>query len=307
MDIEIQSLCAADIPQAMDLKNALGWNQTPEDWRRFLQLSPLGSFKAMRGGQMVGTAVAHVFDRVCWIGMVIVREGCRQQGVGRLMMKRCLEFSAEQGCSLVVLNATREAVGLYGSLGFRPEFLIGTARGTIANGGQFAPGQPTRGEFTPGADSPATKTYQIRRIEGGDLDAIVSLDAEAQGAEREALLMRLVEQYPGSGFVCLGPDCRLEGFALHRPGVHSIQIGPLIARGHIQAESLLRAVCSDLLASGGATGITLTVSLNNTGMRHMLNRWGLSAEPRLTRMSRGWKRLQAREEMIYAFSGPEKG
>ena len=38
MNIEIQPLREEDIPRAMELKNALGWNQTPEDWRRFLQL-----------------------------------------------------------------------------------------------------------------------------------------------------------------------------------------------------------------------------------------------------------------------------
>ena len=31
MSIEIQPLREADIPLAMELKNALGWNQTPED------------------------------------------------------------------------------------------------------------------------------------------------------------------------------------------------------------------------------------------------------------------------------------
>ncbi len=88
MDIEIRALTETDIPQAMELKNFLGWNQTPEDWRRFLSLSPEGSFKALRGQELVGTAIAQTFDKVCWIGMVIVKEGCRHQGVGREMMKR---------------------------------------------------------------------------------------------------------------------------------------------------------------------------------------------------------------------------
>ena len=297
MDIQILPLYEADIPRAMELKNALGWNQTPEDGRRFLQLSPKGSFKAMRGGRMVGTAIAQVFDRVCWIGMVMVAEGCRHQGVGRLMMNRCLAFSGEKDCSLVVLDATREAVGLYGSLGFRPEFLVGTARGTIQEQCKRTPGQRT----------PAEQGYRVRAVETRDLEAIVSLEATAQGAVREALLMRLLEQYPDRGFVCMGAGRRLEGFVLYRPGFHSIQIGPLIARGPEQAERLLQAVWTDLSASAGSVEITLTVALNNTGMRRILNRRGLSAEPRLTRMSRGRMRLQAREDMIYAFSGPEKG
>jgi predicted N-acetyltransferase YhbS len=115
VDIEIRLLTETDIPQAMKLKNTLGWNQTPEDWRRFLFLSPEGSFKAMRGQELVGTALAFVFDKVCWIGMVIVMEGCRHQGVGRQMMKRCLEHSVRTGCNLIVLDATRDGVSLSSS------------------------------------------------------------------------------------------------------------------------------------------------------------------------------------------------
>jgi GNAT superfamily N-acetyltransferase len=292
MNIEIQSLTAEDIPRAMELKNALGWNQTPEDWRRFLLLSPEGSFKALRGEELVATAIAYIFDRVCWLGMVIVKEGCRHQGVGRQIMSRCLQHCAEKDCNLIVLDATREGVSLYGHLGFRPEFLVGTARGRVVSRNIEAGNRAG---------------LVLRRIGLQDLDALVSLEACAMGAVREALLYHLVKQNPGRGFVCHRGDGQLAGFVLHRPGFHSHQVGPMIAQDEQTAEYLLSAAFSDLSPAGGEASVALTIPMNNPGMQQLLRDRGLRAEPRLTRMTRGRKRLHAREDMVYALSGPEKG
>jgi predicted N-acetyltransferase YhbS len=292
VDIEIRTLTETDIPQAMELKNSLGWNQTPEDWQRFLSLSPEGSFKALRGQELVGTAIAHAFDRVCWIGMVIVKEGCRHQGVGREMMKRCLEYSAKTGCNLIVLDATRDGVSLYGRLGFRPEFLVGTARGKVSRKAGQTDIHPD---------------FNIRRIEVKDLDQIVSLEACALGAVREALLYQLVRQNPGRGFVCYNSEGNLEGFVLHRPGFNAHQVGPMIARSDEVAGLLVQAAFADLELTRGEAAVILTVPMNQAGMQKIIRTWGLKVEPRLTRMFRGRKRLHAREDMVYALSGPEKG
>jgi predicted N-acetyltransferase YhbS len=295
MDIEIGLLTEEDIPQAMELKNALGWNQTPEDWRRFLMLSPRGCFKATRAGQLVATANAYVFDRVCWIGMMIVRLDCRHHGVGRRMMRRCLEYSAQEGSTLVVLDATRDGVALYGSLGFRPDFLVGTARGRISERSLSA--EPAAG----------IGGWAIRRVTARDLEAVVSLDAGALGAVREALLHYLIREHPGRGFVCHDEGGRLHGFVLYRRGFHSVQVGPVIARDDECARMLLRAAFSDLVAGGMETPVVLTVPMNNAGTQSIIRRWGLAVDLRLTRMYRGQKRLHAREDMVYALSGPEKG
>ena len=293
MDIAIQSLREVDIPRAMELKNALGWNQTPEDWRRFLRLSPEGSFKAVRGEQLVATAIAYVFDRVCWIGMVIVAEECRHQGVGRLIMNRCMQYGDERKCSLIVLDATREGVSLYGRLGFRPEFLVGTAQGRISE--QIL------------AQLGAPGYLEVRRVRHRDLEAIVTLEAEGHGAVREALLVHLVKEHPGRGFVGFAPEGELQGFVLYRRGYHSVQVGPMIARDDETAAALLRSVFSDLISAGDEAAVILTVPMNNPGILKLIRSCGLSVDPRLTRMTRGHRRLHAREDLVYALSGPEKG
>ncbi|MBN2552955.1 MAG: GNAT family N-acetyltransferase [Spirochaetales bacterium] len=293
MDIEICPLRESDIPEAMELKNALGWNQIPGDWRRFLLLSPEGCFKALMAGQMVATAVASVFDRVCWVGMVIVKEVCRHQGVGRQIVTRCLEFSRAKNCDLVALDATREGVSLYGDLGFRPESLVASARARLS--AQIVDEQPGR------------IALQVRRIDEKDLEAAVSLEARATGAVREALLRQLLGENPGRGFVCHDRKGGLKGFVLHRPGFHSHQVGPLIAENDDTAERLLQAALCELTRAGGEVPVIMTVPMNNRGIQRMIRGRGFSVDPRLTRMTRGRRRLHAREELVYAFSGPEMG
>ena len=64
---------------------------------------------------------------------------------------------------------------------------------------------------------------------------------------------------------------------------------------------------SELLAAGEQFPAVLTVPVYNAGMQTLLRDYGMHVEPRLTRMTRGRKRLHAREDLVYALSGPEKG
>jgi len=84
-------------------------------------------------------------------------------------------------------------------------------------------------------------------------------------------------------------------------------VGPMIARNDEVAELLIRTAFADLEPGDGEVSVALTLPMNQPGTQKILRTWGLTVEPRLTRMFRGRKRLQAREDMVYALSGPEKG
>ena len=311
----ITALTVEDIPAAMALKNELGWNQTEEDWARYLRLTPEGTFKLSIGGELVGTALAFVFDDVCWVGMLIVRQAYRGQGHGNMLMQRCLEHAAARRCTLVQLDATSDGVSLYARLGFKPEYLVGTCGGRIvppeeeaeaAEGGKGL----ERGE--------GLGRLELAPVCAGDLPELAALEAEALGANREALLRELLlglrvgrrtaaVARGSGGMVCRGSSGELRGFLLHRPGYHSVQLGPLIARDEAAAAQVLRATFREICSRSPECDVTLTVPLYNHAMLDELRRWGLAVTPRLTRMFRGRKRLQAREDMVYALSGPEKG
>jgi predicted GNAT family N-acyltransferase len=298
-------LTADDIPAAMTLKNELGWNQTPEDWARFLRLAPAGAYKLTVDGGLAGTAVAFVFEEVCWIGMVIVKAAYRGRGHGNVLMQRCLEHAASRRCTLVQLDATNDGVSLYARLGFKPDYLVGTCRGRIV--------PPLDGEA---AGKPAP--MEISPVAATDLPELAALEAEALGANRQALLEELVarsaggaaaggEVLTGGGMACRSASGALQGFLLYRPGHHSVQVGPLIARDEDTAARVLAATLQAICRQAPHCEVTLTVPLYNRAMLEQLRCWGLPVTPRLTRMFRGHKRLQAREDMVYALSGPEKG
>ena len=52
MTLQIRVMTPADVAAGMRLKDAAGWNQTEDDWRRFLQANPEGCFVAEWNGQI---------------------------------------------------------------------------------------------------------------------------------------------------------------------------------------------------------------------------------------------------------------
>jgi len=77
-----------DIPDAMRLKDAAGWNQTTADWTRFISASPEGCFVVEYQGNIIGTSATISYEgRFSWIGMLIVDEQYRGQGIGTALLR----------------------------------------------------------------------------------------------------------------------------------------------------------------------------------------------------------------------------
>ena len=91
--IEIRLLGESDIPAAMQLKEAAGWNQTEEDWRRLLMLESNGCFAAVTDGSLVGTTTTTTYDNnLGWIGMVLVQPQNRRLGIATRLMRTALDY-----------------------------------------------------------------------------------------------------------------------------------------------------------------------------------------------------------------------
>src|SRR5690349_11477495 len=98
MSVTIRPLVAADIPAGMSFVRQVHWNQTPADWRRFLTASPGGCFAACIGIDVVGTVTTIVYNpRLAWIGMMLVDEHHRRQGIGRQLLHRALDHLDSRG------------------------------------------------------------------------------------------------------------------------------------------------------------------------------------------------------------------
>src|SRR5580692_2431699 len=118
-------LTAADIPQAMLLKQTAGWNQTEQDWVRMLELEPEACFCIERDGKLAATTTAICYGRnLAWIGMVLTAPEHRGQGMATELMRRALEFLAGRQVRLVKLDATAMGSPLYRKFGFADECSI---------------------------------------------------------------------------------------------------------------------------------------------------------------------------------------
>src|SRR5262245_15262735 len=88
--IVVGPLSSSDIDDAQTLVAESGWNQTPADWRIFLDLGRAWSARAC-DGTLVGTAAALPYS--CgfgWISMLLVAKAWRGRGIGTRLLEYCI-------------------------------------------------------------------------------------------------------------------------------------------------------------------------------------------------------------------------
>jgi GNAT superfamily N-acetyltransferase len=193
-DLELGALRLDDLPAALALSIQAGWNQTPEDWRRILELSPEGCFAGRLEGRLVATATsASPAPGLRWIGMVLVDESCRGRGFGSRILQRVLELNAE----VVGLDATDLGRPVYLKLGFQDVAPIDRWAGALSQNG------------------PSISCPSIERV--------LEIDREALGVDRSALLRHLAAE-PGVNLLACD-----DGYAVLRPGRTAAHLGPVVA------------------------------------------------------------------------------
>jgi GNAT superfamily N-acetyltransferase len=202
----IRVITAADVPQAMRLKEAAGWNQTETDWHNVMRLAPDGCFGIDCDGVLAATSTAVSFGReLAWIGMVLTLPDFRGRGFARRLMEHAIEYLEARGVEWIKLDATDMGRPLYLKLGFEDEAIVERWGGA----GQL----PERRHDT-----------QEERQDW-------RLDREAFGADRSELLGMLAR---------MESACRGEAYAMGRPGSKAAYFGPCVSREADAVRELLR-------------------------------------------------------------------
>lgn len=194
----------------MRLKEAAGWNQTEEDWRRLLMLAPDSCFGIDCDGVLAATmtAISYAGD-LAWIGMVLTAPEFRNRGLARTLMRHTLEHLHTRGISWVKLDATEMGARIYSDFDFQFEFHVER---------WFRPAS----SFPEPADGCSDHVLEIAPI----------IRQDAFEVSRAALLQALLR----SG----GASLNGSGFALWRPGSSAYYFGPCVATDAPSAERLLR-------------------------------------------------------------------
>ena len=212
----IRQMRNADIPAAMRLKHAAGWNQTPADWQRLLRLEPEGCFVAERDGIVAGSTTAVRYgSEMAWLGMVLVLPAFRRQGIARALVRHALDWLDLGGTRTCGLDATSMGKPLYEQVGFASTELI------------------ERWERPP-LGNPSSKTQIAARRVGRLPSVLERIDREACNYDRSRLLRDLCTDADVTGVICP------QGFAFGRPGSSAWFVGPCVAKNSQAAATVLR-------------------------------------------------------------------
>lgn len=284
-NIEIRLLAERDLAAAMRLKEAAGWNQTEEDWRRLLRLGPRCCFAATDGERLVATTTATAYGReLAWVGMVLVDPEYRRRGIATALVGAALDSLEAEGVGAVKLDATPEGAPVYESLGFEAELVIerwaGAARG-------HASGHATGDGAAP--------PHLVERV--------FEFDRRAFGADRGGLLRALWEGACVEPSLRVGDGGLLRGYALARRGSRAAYVGPVVAEDAGAAALLMDEVLGRL--GDGPVYVDLNSSFEG-GARELAAR-GFIKQRALVRMRRGDRTAAGTSGSVFAIAGPEVG
>lgn len=283
--VRLRVMRQTDLPFADTVRALAGWNQTLDDWRRFLAMEPEGCFLAELRGEPAGTATTIVYRQaLAWIGMVLVHPDCRRQGVGTALLKRCIAYLRERGVRSIKLDATPLGKRVYDGLGFKDEWPLARWE---------RPG--------PWPKAAARPDSRIREWRESDMALIDRFDAGAFGVSRLRLLRALVPQSRWALVFEAAPG-EVVGYGLLRTGARACYLGPVAATSTEAGLGLIEA----LVARCEGKMVFWDIPDRNTAAVEWSRRHGFTLQRPLIRMYLG-ENSPGDPQRQFALAGPEVG
>jgi GNAT superfamily N-acetyltransferase len=279
--IRFDPLTARDLDEALRLSRQAGWNQTPADWTRLLDLSPDGCFAGRVDGRLVATSTAVAYGAAAgWIGMVLVDEACRGRGYGSAILGRAIEHARARCGDAVGLDATDLGRPVYLKSGFADVAAVDRWEGTLSE-------VPCRG--------------RVSELDRSSFDEAAAFDRAACGVDRAELLLHLLHEPGVAGWIVRDGD-RLTACGFLRPGRERSHLGPVAAEETGAFGALLSAAARRL--SGARI---LLDAPRDPALEALLGRAGLAVSRRLTRMTLARPQPLLLGERVGAFTAFEWG
>jgi predicted N-acetyltransferase YhbS len=279
--IHYRTMHSADIEAGLQLCRASRWNQVRRDWELFLQHDPQGCRVAVRDERVVGTVtIVQYQQRFSWIGMVLVDQAERGQGIGTQLLHEAFAVSHDVQC--VRLDATPAGYPVYRKLDFVEESRLSRMEAAQVNL-----------EISQSVAQP---------MQSADLPQIAVLDEPAFGASRSDLLAWLLNGAPELAWV-LRRGATLAGFVCGRRGFNFTHLGPLVA-SDVEAARHLVTAC---LRQQNTAPVILDVPQLHTEWLEWLGAAGFLEQRPFIRMYRGAAPTSGAPEKQFAIMGPEFG
>ncbi len=278
--ISLRVMRTDDIPDALRLCRASGWNQLAPDWERFLGSNADGSRVALDdAGKVIGSVATLRFGKTfAWISMVLVDPAHRRAGIGTRLLHEALRLLHD--VPAVRLDATPAGFRVYEPAGFREEYRIQRMERAIV---------PVA--FTP-------PDVSVRLMEHADLDEVFEWDAQVFGADRRTLLESFRDQAPTYAWVA--GRSPISGYAFGRPGYLFEHLGPIVARD----EDTARRLVSAGLAAHPNRRFIVDVTVRRSWVEWLESQQFVLQRP-FVRMYRGERQYCDRPADMFAIAGPE--
>lgn len=220
--ITLRPMLETDLLAAFGLSQQAQWPHRLEDWQ---QAGALGTgMIAEANGEVVGCALSWLWgEHRATLGLVIVAEPYRGQGIARAMLKRLMVPLADYQLHLV---ASDQGKPLYQQLGF-------IDLGPLAQHQCLA--------LPPRNAEPLPKGLTLRPALPQDIALLAELDFAASGLQRQLLLVALLASAEQA--LVLELQGVAVGFALRRRFGYGCMIGPVVAPDIAGAMALIDALC----------------------------------------------------------------
>jgi predicted N-acetyltransferase YhbS len=278
----IRPMTAADIPDGMRLRELAGWNQTEQDWQRFLKMEPSGCFVACVEDRIRGTVTTLDFEkRFGWVSMVLVDPEYRRQGIGTRLLEAGISALETAGVETVKLDATPMGRTVYVQRGFVDEYGIERWEGV----------------------SRAVKGAGLQIMKRADLARVCELDRSVFGADRSRLLESLWQENSRYSAVVY-QEGEVAGYILGRAGTRAHYLGPWIAKPDTGvAEELAR----EFLHRVENEPVFVDISQMHPEAGPLVRMMGFEFQRPLTRMYRGPNNYPGTPGWVCGIAGPELG
>lgn len=277
----LRPMKSADLSEAHQLSQAVGWGHRLEDWQLMYELGH-GFVASDADGTLFGIAMYWLYGGdFAAIGMVIVSPDLQRSGIGRQLMDAILLKTRGRR---LFLNATGEGTRLYESLGFLATGTISTHYGVLAS-------NPT----------PVPVDVEVAQIRPQDWPAIERLDRDASGMDRTNLLAAVSNA--SSGLVAKREET-VTGYIIPRQFQKGTLLGPLVADSESTASALLSAAAA---AAGVSGPLRADIPGDAPLLAEWLERAGLGRVGQVTTMWRSAPPVASSQARIFGLSSQALG
>jgi len=280
--LELGVMTDSEVKALRDWAVAEGWNPGISDMAIAREYDPEAFIALRRGSELLGGGSIFSYESTCgFMGLFIMREDLRQQGLGNLLWqhrRNRLQARLKEGAP-IGMDGVLHMVPYYSRGGF--EYLYEDVRFQgIASG----------------AESP-----YCRPMDEHDFDALMALDNTCFPGDRSQFLNRWLAA-PGVNTAVLKKEGVLQAFGALRPAEQGYKFGPVLAYSAAAAKEVI----AHLMSTVSGEHIQLDVPEINTEAMEIAASFDLVDVFRCAKMVLG-EQPQLRTDRVFGLTSFEFG